>query len=43
MLYYICSDLQVGRIQTSQTVGQLYSDTNTYKVSECSLVNAIQR
>ena len=24
-------------IQTSQTGGQLYSDTSTYKVSECSL------
>ena len=26
-----------GRIQTSQTGGQMYSDTSPYKVSECSL------
>ena len=43
MWYYICSNLQVGRIQTSQTVGQLYSAASTDEVSECSLVNAIQR
>ena len=27
-----------GQIQTSQTGGQLYSDTSPYKVSECSLI-----
>ena len=26
-----------GKIQTSQTGGQLYSDTSPYEVSECSL------
>ena len=29
-----------GRIQTSQTGGQLYSDTSHYEVSECSMVQA---
>ena len=30
-----------GQIQTSQTRGQLYSDTSPYEVSECSLVTII--
>ena len=29
-----------GQIQTSQTGGQLYSDTSHYEVSECSMVQA---
>ena len=32
-----------GQIQTSQTGGQLHSDTSPYKVSECSLVEINKR
>ena len=31
-----------GRIQTSQTGGQMYSDTSAYNVSECSLLKEIR-
>ena len=36
MLKYI-EIYKFGRIQTSETGGQLYSDTSPYKVSVCSL------
>ena len=39
-LLWLCwIDNRFGRIQTSQTGGQQYSDTSPYEVSECSLPN----